>query len=324
MDTSSYLELFLRYGVSLEEAQQIIERILAFEKWLERRGNSLDGVSIREMRAHLRRLIRRDQNSRDNLLSLLLYYQGTNRVDVEIYLSSIVSGSAEIDDILSRVAELAGEETLRVIEREVPQPPLGTDPARLPAYTARLIRRMMTLLSESDVRRALDGFTEGLTPIRFESDRELYKGCESLDEFLHDSAQSEAQKLREYQHSTSKWNAMFLSEEYINRVALFQEMLSAVRRGSKLYKTLVPYQPAYYIQSDTPEKRRYYTCRDPYVRASFLTGKPTVSVVWCERCVSHCRRHYEYVLGRSLQAEIVECALLGDTSCRIAISLGPD
>ena len=53
MDTSSYLERFLRYGVSLEEAQQIIKRILAFKKWLEKRGNSLDGASKREIRAYM-------------------------------------------------------------------------------------------------------------------------------------------------------------------------------------------------------------------------------------------------------------------------------
>ena len=324
MDTSSYQELLVRYGISLEEAQQIIERILAFEKWLERRDSSLDGVSMKEVRAYIKRLIRQGKDTFDDLMSLLCYYQESNRVDLEIYLSSIVNGAAEIDNILSRVAEIAGEETVRAIEREVPQPPLGTDPARLPAYTARLIRRMMTLLSESDVRRALDGFREGLVPLRFEGDRKLYRCCESLDEFLHASAQSEIQKLREHQHSNSKWRDIFLPEEFINRVALFEEMLSAVRRDDILYTTLPPYLPSYYLNADTLEKRRYYACSDPYVRASFLTGKPTISIVWCERCVSRCRRHYEYVLGRPLKAEIVECALLGDTSCRIAMRLGPE
>ena len=324
MDTSSYLELFLRHGISLEEAKRNLERILAFEHWLEKRGNLLDSASMREMRAYLKRLIRRNENSIDDLLSLLIYYESSNRVDLELYLSNIVNGAADIDDILLRVAEIAGDETVRAIERDVSQPPLGTDPARLPAYTARLIRRMMTLLSESDVRRVLDGFREGLVPLRFESDRELYKGCESLDEFLHASAQREIQELRKYQHSNSKWKAMFFSDDYVNRAVLFQEMLSAVHRDDSLYVTLQPYLPSYYLNADSPEKRRYYACSDSYVRGSFLTGKPTIPAIWCERCVSRCRRHYEFVIGRPLQAEIVECALLGDTSCRIAISLGPD
>jgi hypothetical protein len=324
MDTSSYLERFLRYGISLEEAKRNLERILVFEHWLEKRGNSLDGASMREMRTYLKRLIRRDENSIGDLLSLLIYYESSNRVDLELYLSNIVNGAADIDDILLRVAEIAGDETVRAIEREVPQPPLGTDPARLPAYTARLIRRMMTLLSESDVRRVLDGFREGLVPLRFESDRVLYKGCESLDEFLHASAQREIQEIRKYQHSNSKWKAMFFPDEYVNRAVLFQEMLSAVHRDDRLYVTLQPYLPSFYLNADSPEKRRYYACSDSYVRGSFLTGKPTIPAIWCERCVSQCRRHYEYVIGRPLQAEIVECALLGDTSCRIAIYLGTE
>ncbi len=324
MDTSSYLALFTRYGISQEEAQRSLEHILAFERWLEKRGNSLEGPSIREMRTYLKRLNRRDENPCDALVSLLFYYENSNRVDVELYLSNIVNGSVGIDDILSRVAELAGEETVCAIERGAPRPPLGTDPARLPAYTARLIHRMMTLLSERDVRRVLDGFREGLVPLRFESDRQLYLAAGSLDEFLLASAQQEAQKYIEYQHSGSKWSAMFFPEEFVNRAVQFQEMLSAVHRGDKLYITLAPYLPSYYFRSNTLEKRRYYACRDPYVRASFLTGKPSIPVIWCERCVSDCRRQYEYALGRSLSAEIVECAILGDTSCRIAVSLEPE
>ena len=49
-------------------------------------------------------------------------------------------------------------------------------------------------------------------------------------------------------------------------------------------------------------------------------GVPTAAYRSC----SDYEEAREYVLGRPLQAEIVECALLGDTSCRIAISLGPD
>lgn len=324
MNSSAYLARFLRYGISQEEAQRSLERILAFEEWIRKRGKSLDDVTMREMRAYLKRLIHRGENSCDDLLSLLFYYEDSRCVDLELYLSNIVNGAAEIDEILSRVAELAGEEAAHAIERDVPQPPLGTDPSRLPAFSARLIRRMMTMLSERDVRRALDGFREGLIPLRFESDRQLYQTTKSLDEFLLASAQREAEKLREYQNAGSKWSAIFFPEDFVDRAVQFQEMLSAVHRGDKLYITLPPYLPAYYLQSDMIEKRRYYACSDPYVRASFLTGRPTISIVWCERCVSHCRRQYEYILGRPLQAEVEQCALLGDTSCRIAVLLNSD
>jgi hypothetical protein len=50
-----------------------------------------------------------------------------------------------------------------------------------------------------------------------------------------------------------------------------------------------------------------------------LKDEPTVSVVWCERCVCRCKRRFEYLLGRPLRAEVLECALLGDTLCRFAV-----
>ena len=120
MDTSSYQELLVRYGISLEEAQQIIERILAFEKWLERRDSSLDGVSMKEVRAYIKRLIRQGKDTFDDLMSLLCYYQESNRVDLEIYLSSIVNGAAEIDNILSRVAELLAKRLSALLSGRFP------------------------------------------------------------------------------------------------------------------------------------------------------------------------------------------------------------
>jgi hypothetical protein len=165
---------------------------------------------------------------------------------------------------------------------------------------------------------------ESILPMVFERDLELYRAANSLDEYLLAKAKLELLRLQVFHRSNSKWKDVFFTEEYVRRVTQFPEMLSGVRRGNRIFVTLSPAHPAKYINAKTPEKKRYYTCHDPNINAGFLTGIPDVSIVWCERCVSRYRMKYECLLGRPLKAELVESALLGDTSCRIEILLEPD
>lgn len=324
MDYSPFLAYFQRCGSSREEAEACLADVLALERWLQKRGFSLDDAPTRSIRAYLKRLIRRNENSIDTLLSIYIFYEFSSRTDLTLYLSQIVNHAQEIDEILARVSALCGEDVAQEIDRDIPQLPLGTDPLRFPAFTARFLRRLFRSLNEIDVRRVLDDYDECLLPFWLEHERALYQAADSPDEYLLASAQLETLKHRAAQRSGSKWSRVFFPKEYVDRVALFQEMLSGVRRGNSIYVTLPPARPDGYIRADTPEKMRFYACGDPFVRSSFLVGKPSISVVWCERCASRCRRRFEYLLGRPLSAEIVECALLGDTSCRIVVSLERD
>ncbi|MCE5189841.1 MAG: hypothetical protein LLF75_11780 [Eubacteriales bacterium] len=321
MDLSVFRNRLLGFGLSTEDVDRDCSNVASLERWLEKRGVTPDSASERDLRAYLKRLIQRNKNSIDRMLSILFYYETTNRVDLELYMSAVVDGSQDMDDFLERVAGISGNVFARRLEKEIPQPPLGTDPAHLPRYTARLIRYLLLHMPEADVRRALDEHHEGLIPIQYGTERDLYRAASSMDEYLLASAKLEELKCRAFQRSGSKWCELFFPKAYVDRIVLCQERLSAVRRGNTLYITQPPYLPARYIEAGTLEKKRYYTCHDPYVRASLLTGTPSISIVWCERCVSRCRRQYEHLLERPLHAEVVECALLGDTACRFAVYL---
>lgn len=324
MDVAAYLAYLSRFHLPATEVDLCIDDVLALERWLKKRDVTLETVTVRDIRVYLKRLVRRDENSIDDLLSLLFYYEYSDRVDLDIYLNDVIQGALNLEEIYDRVRQRFGFDVSYHLEHNVPQPPLGTDPMRLPQYTARLVRRLLADLPKRDVLRVLSNENELILPIQYETERALYQAANSLDEYLLASAKLELLKFRSLQRREFKWKSVYVSEEYLNRIAAFQEMLSGIRRGNRLYITLQPYLPEYYLQASTPEQRRYYACKDPDVRSSFLVGKPSIPVIWCERCVEHCRQKFEYLLGRPLSAELVESALLGDTSCRIAVLLGPD
>ncbi len=323
MDTAAFLANFAHWGISTEESDRCLASIIAFENWLIQRGTTLDEASERDIRTYFNRLIRQDKNSIDELLSIYLYYECSKRVDLIMYLSQIVDHAQEIDNILQRITKEAGFDIATRIEYSVPQLPFGTDPARFPAFTARFLTRLLASFSEDFVRRVLDDFDENCYAYQFDRERELYLCSYSLDDYLLASAQLEALKLRIRQRYRTRWTDTFFSKRYVERAVLNNELLCGVRHEQTIYVTLAPFLPNRYVAARLPEKRRYYACGDPFVRAALLKGTPAISVIWCERCVSQCRRQFEIALGRPLQAQIDRCALLGDTDCRVAISLEP-
>jgi len=324
MDTAAYSAYLSHLSISSSEVEQQISCLLALERWLLSRGSTLETASVRDIRTYLKRLIKQDRNGIDDLLPMLFYYEHLQRVDLDIYLNDVIHGGQEFEEILERVYKIAGIDAILQIERNFSLPPLGMDPALLPGYTAEFLRHLSAVLPERDVRRALCGENEAILPFLYESDRELYQAAHSLDEYLLASSKLKLLEFRVMQRQDSKWMPVFFPAEFVRRLALFQEMLSGVRNGNRIFITLKPSQPGDYLNAKTPQKRRYYACSDCNIRAAFRTGMPDVPISWCERCVSRCRMKFEYLLGRPLKTELMESALLGDTSCRIAVLLEPD
>jgi len=324
MDITAFSIYLSRFHLPDSEIEQQVSCMLVFERWLAKRGSTLETATIGEIRAYLKRLIKKDKNGIDNLLPLLFYYEHSDRIDLNIYLSDVIHGGQEYEEILERVEKLAGFDVAWRIEHECPLPPLGTDPSFFPEYTGRLLRKLFAILPDADVLPAIYDTEKSHLPMLYEYKIALFQAAGSIDEYLLASAKLELLRLKVLQRGNTKWNEVYITDEFLRRISQNQELLSGVRRGNRIYVTMQPAQPAKYIKAKTLEKKRYYTCHEPNINAGFLTGIPDVSIVWCDRCVSRIRTKYECLLGRPLTAELVESALLGDTACRIAVLLEPD
>ena len=324
MDTTAFSTYLSRLELPVSEIEQQVSCMLALERWLAKRGSTLETATIGEIRAYLKRSIKKGENGIDDLLPILFYYEYSDRTDLNIYLSDVIHGGQEYEEILERVGKISGFDAAWRIEHECPLPPLGTDPSLFPEYTGRLLRTLIATLPENDVRAVICDLNGVILPVLFNQEPALYAAAGSLDEYLLAHAKLELLRLRVFQRGNTKWNEVYFTDEFLRRISQSQELLSGVRRENRIYTTMHPAQPAKYIKAKTLEKKRYYACHDPNINAGFLTGIPDVPIVWCDRCVSRIRMKYECLLGRPLTAELVESALLGDTACRIAVLLEPD
>lgn len=321
MDTAALTARFRRLSYSEHEIGELFGWIRTLEAWLQKAGSSPERAGARELRAYFRRLIRRDENSVERLLCFSAYFECAGNLPAFLYLEEMLAQSYELDDLFERITRFAGADTAEQIERDVPPPAIGTDPSLIPAYTARLLRRLFDTVPAQALSDVLAKSDPDFLPLSFEAERKLFSASGSMDEYLLASANLKLLRYRSLQKDDSIWRDLFFSESYLRALALNQELLSGVRRGGAVHVALEPCLPAFYQSAQSFPAKRYYACGDPLVRASLLRGRPAVSAVWCERCVGRCKNRFEYLLGRPLRAEIAECALLGDTLCRFRIFL---
>jgi len=321
MDPDLFLSRCRKMGVSNDSANEYYQTILALERWFSNRGVSLNDATLQDLRRYFKYLIRTDQNTIDSALVLGEYYLAAGRTDLMVYFSEITDFILEFDNILDRVGQLAGEDAANAIRHTDPSPPVGTDPRELPAYTAKFLRLLFDQLPMDVIQQALPEKNGDIVPLAYETELSLYQNSASLDEYLLASARLHEIRYRAMLSAGSKWSALVFPKSYVDSASQFQELFSGVRHGDTIFVTQEPLLPGPYGRSKSLARRRYYACRDPFVRASLLSNKTAISVVWCVRCASRCKEKFEYLLGRPLRAEVLECALLGDTLCRFAVHL---
>lgn len=324
MSPDLFFQHFLKMGVPLSSANEYREIMLSLEQWLAKRGVPLNSAALPDLRKYLKHLIRTDQNSIDSMLVLKEYYFLAGRTDLMVFLSEISDYILDFETIVDRLEEYVGKDAADNIRYMDLTPPYGTDPNQLPVYTVNFLHTLSCSFPQDIIRKSLSNRNDGIIPICYEMERSLYQNSASMDEYLLASARMKEIRYYGMRFAKSRWGDLFFPAEYLQSVSLFQEMLSGIRHNNTIYVTQEPLLPGRYRKATSLSRRRYYACHDPYVRASFLNNKTSVPVVWCERCVSRCKQMFEYLLERPLTAEVLECAILGDTLCRFAIHLDDD
>lgn len=321
MNPDLFLNYALQMGVPLPSANEYLDILRSLEQWLAKRGIPINDIALKDLRKYLKHLIKTNQNTIDSVLVLKEYYFLAGRTDLMVFLSEVSDYLLDFENIVDHLEEYIGKVAADEIRFMDLTPPYGTDPNELPVYTEEFLRALYKSFPEDIIRKSLSNRNDGIIPASYEMERSLYQNSASMDEYLLASARMKEIRYYGMRFAKSRWGDLFFPEEYLRSVSQFQEILSGVRRDGTIYVTQEPLLPGRYSKTKSFARRRYYACQDPYVRASFLNKKASISVVWCERCVSRCKQKFEYLLERPLTAEVVECAIMGDTLCRFAIHL---
>jgi len=316
--------LFTEYYHKRNFSQAVIDKaLLALQRaddFLSMQGSSLDTATVDQIRTLLDLWIQDNTNDTESILALARYFYLTGHNDQYVYFTRLTGGMGVIENIKERFETILSS-TLFDEAITVKQPPLGTDPAKVPAFTAAFMDQLEAVADEKQTQDILCGNNHGLSKEAFSKEKALYEASPSMEAYLKDLHQRRVQELQDHCDQNKVWFEQKITQATVDFVASNQELLSAVLKDDVLYLTKIPYDPQAYLEETDPIKKRYYACHCPFAREAILKGEPGISKNWCYCSAGFEKFHFETILDRKLDIEVLQSALQGDPICRFAIKL---
>jgi hypothetical protein len=271
---------------------------------------------------YARRLIAEGRNTLENFWALCAYTRWLGLRRLYVALIELQDCHNALEVLAERIEARHGLALRERIFCE-PLPPLGADERERAVYTRAILERMGQHLSPQESRAAWFGVQHGIPPDAWAkgdaADREKYRQCGSLDEFLDLKRRERDALLTRLHDEDELWYTVPIDDEVLAFILHDPEMETGRREGDKVYVTKVPYNAVRYLHERDPLLKRYYACHCPLVREAILQGQP-VSPAVCACSLGHAS-HYLAGLGQALEGEVLESAVKGDPRCRFVFTL---
>lgn len=315
-------DLYKKRGASGSDALAAVNYVEQLENYLIEHGVSLETAETTLIAEYITGLIEASENTIPRFLALARYFYLIDSHDVYIYFTKVFGGIGVIENIKKRLVDNTDEETCDLIFNELNIPVLGTSSKNIPAFTSALMKRLKSHLSPSIYRYVLAGNNHGIPQEAMQDEKTLYEEAENIDEYLKGRHEWKVAELQQYCDEGKVWFEQKISQEMVDLVKSNQEILSAVRKGNKLYVTKIPFDGIKYIESEDPVLRSYYACHCPFARERILDeSKDNVDADWCYCSAGYAKFPFEVIFGEELDVEMLQSALKGDPVCRFAITL---
>jgi len=277
-------------------------------------------MALDDLKLLLTHWIDEKTNDIESILTLARYVHCVDRQDLYIYFTSLWGGLGVIENIKVRFDQtmmpLSSESILTAQE-----PPLGSDPSLVPPFTALFMNQLEEVCSSQQVKAVLAGNNHGLNKEAFMKEKALYEASPSLEVYLKEYHQRRVQELQDYCDQDKIWFEQKITQETVDFVKANQELLSAVLEDDTLMLTKIPYDPQKYLSTQDPRLKRYYACHCPFARNAILKNNPKISNQWCYCSAGFEKFHFETIMDKQLDVEVLQSALQGDAICRFAIHL---
>lgn len=203
---------------------------------------------------------------------------------------------------------------------------VSASPRKCDSKTAGdLIRRLENTTDRETVRAILLHIQEGKPRADYDWAVRKFAQCgKKIDRFIEACQDENKYRLFELYNTGEPYFGQKITYEVLMFILDHPEMLFGVRRGSKIYHTVLPKNIQGYIREGDSERRRYQTCRCAYARDSILSGSSAVPRVFCNYCLGRVKFMWETIFEKDLDGRVFESALEGDDLCRFVILLPDD
>lgn len=317
-------DLYENRGYDKGNTDEAVRYIKEMELFLKKSKIVIDDAPLKDVREYLAELVSSGENTAVRLLALARYFNAVDNHSIYIYFTKLFGGYGVMDNIKKRLIFQAGKEIQVKIFDGLIEPVLGSPPEVYPEFTNEFMKRLKLYLSPAQYRLVLAGNNHGIPMTAMQAEKYLYEQSDSIDEYLKGRHERNVAEIQKHFEEGKVWYEQEITREIVDYVKSNQEILSAVRRGNKLYVTKIPFDGINYLAAEDPVLKNYYACHCPFARERIIDeAHPNVDSDWCYCSAGFAKYPFEIIFGEELEVELLQSALKGDPVCRFAITLPP-
>ncbi|MDD5529003.1 MAG: DUF6144 family protein [bacterium] len=321
MDEKKLRNLYTKMQYNSKITDAAVKSIRELEKYLHQEKKMFETVTVEDIKKYIIKLLENKQNSIERILAIARYFYLLNRKEIYVYFASTLGGLGVIDNIKKRTVKFAGKEKMKNIFKDLPEPPIGTPLEELPAFTQKIIQRFKNNLPEKKYQKILAGNNHGMPKTPLLKEKKVYEKLASLDEYLKNRHKKQVEILQKHCDENKIWFEQIITQKVVDFVKENQEILSAVRKGNKLYVTKIPFNPDKFLTETNPKIKRYFACHCPFAREAILQKNVKIHHDWCYCSAGYEKFPFEVILNQELDVKVLESVLKGDNRCRFVITI---
>lgn len=323
MDHEVYRNYLNALEIPTEQIADSFGFVQDFETWLAAGSwQTADfPLSPAQIERYSNHLVASGQNTWDRYLALIRYARCLKHHNAQRVFIELIDGSEVMENLYGKLEQELGQEVREQVFQGLELPPLGTPNRLKPTLTRTVIQRLEAISGEQTCCRLLEDCLRDLPEDVYLVARRKYQECGSLDAYQEQLGQEFIAELERLQAQGNLYFTQPVTDEMIAFVRANPEIGRGVRRGDNLYQTKIPYMTANYLAETDEQRKRYFYCHCPWVRASLLDEQVQVPPNFCNCSAGFMKKPWEVIFGQRLHAEMIESILQGDAQCRVAIRL---
>lgn len=321
MDQEGFRAMLRTRKLSDEAIEASVALAERFEAFVAASGV---GPSAGAAWAFSRALIEEGQNTEANYYALARYGLFTGNDELYVAILELLDGAEAQENLYRQVGEAFGQEVRDDVFRGIGLAPLGLPSPDKPRTLHPVLERLEERVGQEACQELLSGGLRDLPDRYFASERRRYKRSDDIDHYLRKKHRAFVRELKKCRREDRLFFAQEITDEVVAFVESDPEIESGRREGEVIYVSKIPYQAKQFLAETDPTLKRYYACHCPWAREAIKSGDSPLATDLCYCSGGFHKKPWEVIFRQTLQVEVLESVLRGDTRCRFAIFLPPE
>lgn len=322
MNSVAFMEYLKEKGLDEKAARRQLAIAEYMDVMMESRNRANgSGCGKRAARSLIDSLVEAKQDTVENITAVLRYGRFVGNDDIYVEAFQILDGLEAMDNLYSRLGDIAGTETRDAIFGLIPEITPGTAADVKAGAMRTVIGKALEILDKNQKDELFMTSFRDLDSNQYEKDRCLFLECGGVDAFVDAKKKQFLEELGVCLRAKRLFFGQEITPDVIKYVEDDPETAFGKREGESVYITKIPFRTKMWLEEKDPKMRRYLYCHCPWARESILSQEGSVPAEFCRCSAGFHKRAWEAIFKEQLKCEVMESVLAGDDRCRFKISL---